>query len=75
VGKKAPENQWGGLTLEWVASTPPTEHNFETDPVCEHGPYDFDRVVPPHWDPKDYPLPPQAQAGGRPAIAHSPEKP
>jgi cytochrome c oxidase subunit 1 len=74
VGKKAPENQWGGLTLEWVAATPPTEHNFETDPVCEHGPYDFDSVVPPHWDPKDYPLP-APQAGGRPAIAHSPEKP
>jgi hypothetical protein len=22
----------------------------------KHGPYDFDDVVPPHCDPKDYPL-------------------
>jgi cytochrome c oxidase subunit 1 len=74
IGKKAPANPWGGLTMEWVADSPPIEHNFDHDPVCTHGPYDFDTVVPPHWDPKDYPLS-TATAGGRPVVAHSPEKP
>ncbi|MEI7656864.1 MAG: cbb3-type cytochrome c oxidase subunit I [Phycisphaerae bacterium] len=73
VGKKAPANPWGGMTMEWVADSPPIEHNFHGDPVCTHGPYDFDRVVPPHWDPKDYPLP-APEAGGRPMVAHSPDK-
>ena len=73
VGKKAPANPWGGMTMEWVADSPPTEHNFHGDPVCTHGPYDFDRVVPPHWDPKDYPLP-APEAGGRPMVAHAPDK-
>ncbi|MBS0196361.1 MAG: cbb3-type cytochrome c oxidase subunit I [Planctomycetes bacterium] len=73
VGKKAPANPWGGLTLEWVADSPPSEHNFDHEPIVRNGPYDFDTVVPPHWDPKDYPIPAPA-AGGRPMIAHSPDK-
>jgi cytochrome c oxidase subunit 1 len=60
TGKKAPANPWGGLTLEWVADSPPIEHNFEHEPIVTHGPYDFERVVPPHWDPKDYPIPADA---------------
>ena len=56
-GRKAPKNPWGGLTLEWYADAPPVEHNFPHEPVLTHGPYDYDLVVPPHWDPKDYPLP------------------
>ena len=57
TGRKAPANPWGGLTLEWVADSPPSEHNFDHEPIVTHGPYDFDTVVPPHWDPKDYPIP------------------
>jgi cytochrome c oxidase subunit 1 len=57
AGKKAPQNPWGGLTLEWVAASPPSEHNFDHEPVVKHGPYDFERVVPPGWDAKDYPIP------------------
>jgi cytochrome c oxidase subunit 1 len=57
VGKKAPANPWGGLTLEWEAASPPIEHNFEHEPIVTHGPYDFETTVPPHWDPKDYPIP------------------
>jgi cytochrome c oxidase subunit 1 len=34
-------NTWGGRTLEWEAETPPTTHNFEGQPVCVHGPYDY----------------------------------
>ncbi|MFO0832042.1 MAG: cbb3-type cytochrome c oxidase subunit I [Phycisphaerales bacterium] len=57
VGRKASQNPWGGLTMEWEAATPPSEHNFEHEPLCKHGPYDFDTTVPPGWDPKDYPVP------------------
>ncbi|HEX8875153.1 MAG TPA: cbb3-type cytochrome c oxidase subunit I [Phycisphaerales bacterium] len=64
AGRKAPANPWGGLTLEWEAASPPDEHNFHHEPIVKHGPYDFDTTVPPHWDPKDYPLP------ARPKHAH-----
>lgn len=63
MGPKAPQNPWGGLTLEWETETPPIEHNFHHEPVVNHGPYDFDEVVPPGWDPKDYPLPEPAPEG------------
>ncbi len=56
-GRKAPPNPWGGLTLEWYTDAPPVEHNFAHEPVLTHGPYDYDLVVPPGWDPADYPLP------------------
>jgi len=57
AGKKAPANPWGGLTLEWEAESPPIEHNFHHEPIVTHGPYDYETTVPPHWDPKDFPLP------------------
>jgi len=56
-GRKAPRNPWGGLTLEWYADSPPVEHNFSHEPLLTHGPSDYDLVVPPGWDPADYPLP------------------
>jgi cytochrome c oxidase subunit 1 len=61
IGQKAPPNPWGGLTLEWLAESPPIEHNFDHEPIVTHGPYDYDEYVPPHWDPKDYPLPEPAE--------------
>jgi cytochrome c oxidase subunit 1 len=57
LGARAPQNPWGGLTMEWEASTPPSEHNFEHEPLCKHGPYDYDTTVPPGWSPSDYPIP------------------
>ncbi|MBX3388755.1 MAG: cbb3-type cytochrome c oxidase subunit I [Phycisphaeraceae bacterium] len=57
AGRKAPANPWGGLTLEWEAASPPSEHNFDHEPIVTHGPYDFETTVPPHWSSKDYPLP------------------
>ena len=57
TGRKAPANPWGGLTLEWVADSPPDEHNFHHEPIVTHGPYDFETTVPPHWNPADYPIP------------------
>lgn len=65
AGRKAPPNPWGGLSLEWETASPPIEHNFHHEPVVHHGPYDFDDVVPPHCDPKDFPLPEPLPAGAR----------
>jgi len=43
-GEKAPDNPWGGKTLEWThAASPPIHENFETDPVVEAGPYEYGR--------------------------------
>jgi cytochrome c oxidase subunit I len=67
AGRPAPANPWGGLTMEWETSSPPIEHNFHHEPIVKHGPYDFDDVVPPHCDPKDYPLAAPLPAG---AVAH-----
>ena len=39
-------NPWGGMTLEWThTSSPPHPHNFEEEPVLQHGPYDYDKVI------------------------------
>jgi cytochrome c oxidase subunit 1 len=37
----APDNPWGGKTLEWQTSSPPITHNFHETPVVTHGPYDY----------------------------------
>jgi cytochrome c oxidase subunit 1 len=37
----APDNPWGGTTLEWTTSSPPITHNFEDQPVLERAPYDY----------------------------------
>ncbi len=55
-GPKAPANPWGSLTLEWLCSSPPIEHNFEKEPVVTHGPYDYGLVVPFHCTEKEFPL-------------------
>ena len=65
AGRRAPANPWGGLTLEWYAESPPIEHNFHHEPMLKHGPYDYEDVVPPHCDPKDFPLPEPLPAGAR----------
>jgi cytochrome c oxidase subunit 1 len=44
-GEKAPHNPWGGKSMEWThTATPPIEHNFHSQPVCTHGPYDFPEI-------------------------------
>ena len=40
-GPLAPDNPWGGTTMEWQTSSPPISHNFEEQPVLEHEPYDY----------------------------------
>jgi cytochrome c oxidase subunit 1 len=43
-GKKAPDNPWGGTSLEWSAPTPPTLYNFSSPPVL-HELYNYDDLV------------------------------
>lgn len=40
-GEKAPNNPWGGKTLEWQLSSPPTMHNFDVTPTVTEGPYQY----------------------------------
>lgn len=40
-GEKAPDNPWGGKTLEWQVPTPVPEHNFHETPVVPKEPYDY----------------------------------
>jgi cytochrome c oxidase subunit I len=40
-GEKAPDNPWGGTTLEWQTASPPSQHNFDKEPfISPNGPYD-----------------------------------
>jgi len=41
-GAAAPNDPWGGDTLEWATSSPPPEYNFETVPTV--------RSLEPVWD-------------------------
>jgi cytochrome c oxidase subunit 1 len=38
----APADPWGGKTLEWTISSPPTVENFDEIPVIEKGPYHYE---------------------------------
>lgn len=40
-GKKASDNPWRALTLEWMTTSPPAIENFEGIPVLATGPYDY----------------------------------
>jgi len=40
-GEKAPDNPWGGKTLEWTTSSPPPHENFYKQPVVTAGPYEY----------------------------------
>ena len=40
-GRKAEQDPWGGITLEWQVPTPPPLENFDEIPVITRPPYDF----------------------------------
>jgi cytochrome c oxidase subunit 1 len=40
-GGRAPDNPWGGTTLEWRTSSPPPAENFASPPVVTTGPYTY----------------------------------
>jgi cytochrome c oxidase subunit 1 len=44
-GSKAPDNPWGGATLEWQVPTPPPPENFDEVPTVTRGPYEIE------WEP------------------------
>ena len=51
VGKPAPGNPWGAVTLEWSQCTsPPDPHNFHHTPLVTHGPYDYHVLFGPSGD-------------------------
>ncbi|MEI7490541.1 MAG: cbb3-type cytochrome c oxidase subunit I [Bacteroidota bacterium] len=41
-GAKAPDNPWGGSTLEWTVSSPPPVENFDEIPVITGEPYNYE---------------------------------
>jgi cytochrome c oxidase subunit 1 len=41
TGKKAMENQWGGVTLDWHTPTPPPLENFDHPPTVTTEVYDY----------------------------------
>ncbi len=41
AGRKAGDNPWNALTLEWTTSSPPLVENWEVLPVLTQGPYDY----------------------------------
>ena len=43
-GKPASDNPWGGTTLEWETSSPPTLENFDEIPTVTTGPYDHSKI-------------------------------
>jgi cytochrome c oxidase subunit 1 len=45
-GRKAPDNPWGGSTLEWTTASPPRFDNFEESPSVGD-PYDHHGLI---WD-------------------------
>lgn len=46
-GKKATDNPWHGITLEWQTKSPPPLHNFDKMPeLPEGGPYNFPNAKP-----------------------------
>ncbi len=40
-GKAAPDNPWGGASLEWRTNTPPPTLNFDSEPDLSRGHYEY----------------------------------
>jgi cytochrome c oxidase subunit 1 len=43
--ERAPDNPWGGATLEWQTRTPPVVLNFEGEPDISRGAYEYPTEV------------------------------
>jgi cytochrome c oxidase subunit 1 len=57
AGPKAGSNPWKARTLEWQVSSPPSHHNFRSQPVIVGPPYDYGEpyVVFPDAEPASEP--------------------
>jgi cytochrome c oxidase subunit I len=51
-GKPAPQNPWGGNTLEWKIPSPMPEHNFHEIPTITEWPYEYGRDGVPRTEKK-----------------------
>ncbi len=40
-GKRASDNPWGAVGLEWTTTSPPPPHNFDVTPIVTHDAYDY----------------------------------
>ena len=45
-GKKAPDNPWRAIGLEWLVSSPPPVENFEEIPIVISVPYGYGKTEP-----------------------------
>jgi cytochrome c oxidase subunit I len=43
VGRRAPNNPWGGGSLEWQTTSPPPYYNFASHPIFAY-PYDYSHI-------------------------------
>ena len=46
AGKKAPDNPWRAIGLEWLVSSPPDVENFEELPIVVSEPYGYGKSEP-----------------------------
>lgn len=46
-GKVAGDNPWGAVGLEWMTTSPPPLHNFESMPVVDFEPYHYEEQPEP----------------------------
>jgi len=42
----APPNPWRATGLEWTATSPPPQYNFDEPPIPDEQPYDYDPTLP-----------------------------
>jgi cytochrome c oxidase subunit 1 len=55
-GKKATDNPWGAVGLEWETASPPPEHNFHHQPVVTGEAYDYEHYEPKLFAQKEAPV-------------------
>lgn len=65
AGPKVGANPWNSRTLEWQVSSPPSHHNFHSQPVVVGHPYDYGGDGSPHAIFPDAHSSEPASTGGR----------
>ena len=63
-GPKAGPNPWNARTLEWLVSSPPSHHNFHSQPRVIGHPYDYGLKGSVHaYFPDEEQSPPEGEPG------------
>jgi len=74
-GTRAEANPWGGVTLEWTISSPPSVENFEEIPVIDREPYHYSRFYKDLKEKTDTPAPGESgEKSETPVSSESEEK-